>query len=173
MNQTQRKYLIDKIQAQIKATDEALKSSLPEEPKMDGYLLRALFDGTLEIRTKKSLMEVLKNRASKSPSSWLIKDSWRSKSDRVEFDLSDFFIIPEQYQKDYDVWKAEKERIENSRRTLRLQSEGLCTRIQLASNKTLEKMISEVDDMGDISLVDCTLKALISSSADSKLIDNE
>lgn len=53
------------------------------------------------------------------------------------------------------------------------QFEGLCTRIQLASNKTLEKMIAEVDDMGDISLVDCTLKALLSSSPESKLLENE
>lgn len=55
-----------------------------------------------------------------------------------------------------------------------MQSEGLCTRIQLASNKTLEKMIAEVDDMGDISLVDCTLKALMSNTGENKLLeDNE
>lgn len=40
----------------------------------------------------------------------------------------------------------------------------LVTRIQLASDKTLEKMISEVDDMGDVSLMDTKLKSLISGN---------
>lgn len=174
MNQAQRKFLIDKIQAGIKETDKVLEESLPDEPKMDGYLLQALFAGTLEIRTKKSLMDLLKTRAARNVNSWLTANSWSSKSDRVEFKLEDFFVTPEQYQIDYDAWKKETERIEGLRRTMRMQSEGLCTRIQLASNKTLEKMIAEVDDMGDISLVDCTLKALMSNTGENKLLeDNE
>lgn len=173
MNQTQRKFLIDKIQEQIKKTDEALKKSLPEEPILAGYLLQELFAGTLEMRTKKSVMDLLKQRAMKNPTKWLCDDNWRSKADKVEFALPDFFVIPEKYKTDYAAWESETARIEETRRTLRLQSEGLCTRIQLASNKTLEKMIAEVDDMGDISLVDCTLKALLSSSPESKLLENE
>jgi len=33
-------------------------------------------------------------------------------------------------------------------------------RVQLASDKTLQKLINEVDDMGDLSLMDTKLKML-------------
>lgn len=45
---------------------------------MDGYLLQALFAGTLEIRTKKSLMDLLKTRAARNVNSWLTANSWNS-----------------------------------------------------------------------------------------------
>ena len=40
---------------------------------------------------------------------------------------------------------------------------NLITRIRLASNKTLEKMINEIDDMGEISLFDKKLKQITGS----------
>lgn len=164
MNQTQRKFLIDKINEKVKITDKLLKESLPEEPDLASYLLAGIIGGTTKIKSSEALLEVLKQRALKNTSGWLSRNSWSSKNDRVEFRLEEFFDIPKEYLKVYEEWKNETKRIEESRKTLLLQTEGLCTRIQLASNKTLEKMIAEVDDMGDISLVDVTLKSLMTDN---------
>jgi hypothetical protein len=45
-------------------------------------------------------------------------------------------------------------------RQLQIQLETLEVRIMVASDKALQKLINEVDDMGDISLIDTRIKLL-------------
>lgn len=74
--------------------------------------------------------------------------------------IEEFFIVPDEYRK----WIEERQKIEveiqNKINALYLQLETLEIRIMIASDKTLQKLISEVDDMGDISLVDTKIKLL-------------
>ncbi len=163
MNQVQRKYLIDKIQ---KASEEAIKEmrkSLPQKPELSRYCLMALLNGELKIKGNSELLQVLKNRALESNGS-VFSHGWRSQEDgEITFRLEEFFEVPIGYTEAYSDWVKKSSAIKDKINLLEKQSEGLCTRIQLASNKTLERMIAEIDNMGDISLMDCTLKSLMSS----------
>lgn len=50
--------------------------------------------------------------------------------------------------------------VDDQIKQLRIQLETLEVRIMVASDKVLQKLINEVDDMGDISLIDTQIKLL-------------
>lgn len=140
-----------------------MRKSLPDKPELTRYCLMALLSGELKIKDNSELLQVLKNRALKSEA--VFHHGWGGKEDgEVAFKLHEFFEIPIGYIEAYSDWTKKYSAIKHKIDLLKKQSEGLCTRIQLASNKTLERMIAEIDNMGDISLMDCTLKNLMSSS---------
>ena len=56
--------------------------------------------------------------------------------------------------------RQHNDKIQSEINTLQLQLDAIELRIQLASDKTLQKMINEVDDMGELSLIDTKLKLL-------------
>lgn len=78
--------------------------------------------------------------------------------------IKDIFVIPKDYEALWEEYYKKCEEINKEIQQIQIESDTLVTRIQLASDKTLQKMIAEVDDMGDISLMDTKLKSLISSS---------
>ena len=166
MNQVQRKFLIDKIKEKTKVVVDALNSNVKDEqpPSLSNYLLHAVMSNTFELKTIEEMKETMRKRALGSKvgsTNWLGKNSWHTVSDNeVLLKAEEFFIIPEEYKKLWEEWRAQKTKSEKEIRTIQIQSDTLITRIQLASDKTLEKMIAEVDDMGDISLMDTKLKML-------------
>lgn len=173
MNQQQRKFLIDKIEKQAKDTIRELERAKPERPSASNYLLAAVMSGEFELQSNDHIKEAVKKKAFNATS----KDSWMEGNrafgggSGITFSIKDIFVIPDEYQRRFDEWKAEIKRIDDDIFKIRTQSEGLCTRIQLASNKTLERMINEVDDMGDISLMDTKIREIASTDTGSKLLE--
>lgn len=163
MNTQQRNYLIKKIEESVKCREKALRDSLPKEPSLSNYLLHAVMSGTFEIKTNDEIKEMIKQKALNAEAgrdSWMASGSAFSDRRELAFKAKDFFVITEEYKIVLAKYTQERDRIQQEINTLCAQSEGLITRITLASDKTLQKMINEVDDMGDISLMDTKLKAL-------------
>lgn len=79
--------------------------------------------------------------------------------------------MPEAYFNAVNEYKKEYELYSEQIKILSMQCEGLCTRIQLASDKILQKMINEIDDIGDISLMDLTIKSLSVGTYEQKILD--
>ena len=165
MNQAQRNFLIKKIQNNVNATVKLLRDSIPDSPNFSNVLLHAVLSGKFEIQPNEKIKEVILSKAktAKSGQDWLSKSRYSfSGSDKgdVTFEIKDIFVLPEEY------YNLEQEYIEKNRKTneqihhIQVQAESLITRIQLASDKTLQTMINEVDDMGNISLMDSKLKLL-------------
>jgi hypothetical protein len=175
MNQVQRKFLIDKIKERTKITVDAMSRETREDmpPSLTTYLLHAVMSNNFELRSTEELKETLRKKAltvKMGDTNWLGKSSWHTISDdEVLLKAHDFFVIPEEYKKMWNEWREKKNELEEKIRQIQLQSDTLITRIQLASDKVLEKMISEVDDMGDISLMDTKLKMIGGSSTDKLL----
>ncbi len=162
MNQAQRNYLIRKIEESQKVRDEALKKSLPAPPNLNNYLLHAVMSNNFELIGIEALKELIRMKALNSKageSNWMSSDRWGNNT-KIEFQAKDIFVIPEEYTKLLEEYKKQYAEVEKERQELSLQSQGLITRITLASDKTLQKMINEVDDMGDISLMDTKIKFL-------------
>lgn len=163
MNQTQRKYLIDKLQRSSADAITEMRKEYPQKPEVRTYCCEALLKGELRIRSEEEILAALKGRLN-------VGSSISSFSLGVSFDYPEIFILPEEYTKAYKIWEQKYSEIQMKITTLKQQTEALCTRIQLASDKTLERMIAEVDDMGDITFVDCTLKRLMTKT-ETKIID--
>jgi hypothetical protein len=67
---------------------------------------------------------------------------------------------PEGLDKLKEEYNSKKDEIEKQINELEKQLEMLEIRINLASDKTLQTMINEIDDMGNISLLDTKIKYL-------------
>jgi len=164
MNQAQRNYLIEKIKSTSKITIEHLRSSKKESLNLSSYIYHLIMTDKLQIKSEKDILEVIKQKAlkAKEGQNWLSgqRDSWSSSNVDVAFRLKEVFIIPEDFQQKIDEIHKTNSEIDEKIRLVALQEEALCLRIQLASDKTLQTMINEIDDMGDISLMDTKLKLL-------------
>jgi len=162
MNQAQRNFLIKKIEESAKVRTEALRSSIPNAPSLNNYLLHAVMSNNFEIKTTEQLKEMVRQMAlkAKDRDDWM-GNSWGSANkSAIHFDAKDFFNVPEEYQKLYNAYKEKRKNAEDEMYSIQVQADTLITRIQLASDKILQTMINEVDDMGNISLMDAKLKLL-------------
>lgn len=174
MNQAQRKFLIDKITQSVNETVRALTSSREDEPSLSNYLFHVVMSGTFAIKSNEEIREMIREKALNSKSgrdSWLGTRSIYGGNNRSEisFEATDFFILPEEYKKVRMEYEDRQKQLDAHIYNLKMQSDGLITRIQLASDRTLQTMINEVDDMGNISLMDTRLKELTSPSLNKQL----
>ncbi len=127
-------------------------------------MYKAVMSDDFKLRSKKELREVIKEKALavKERDDWL-GNSWGSASKGdVVIPINKFFIVPKDYKERLEGCSKANNLINEKLKTLAIEEETLIMRIQLASNKTLETMISEVDDMGNLSLIDTKLKQLTS-----------
>lgn len=165
MNQAQRNFLIKKIEDQVKITCDALKEEKPEQPNLNNWLLHAVLSDTFELQSIESIKEVLRQKAFNATKdvNWLTgerESGWNGSGRGVGFKVQDIFVLSEDYKQKRDNYSATSNRIDEKIKTIKVQAETLITRIQLASDKTLDKMINEIDDMGDISLMDTKIRYL-------------
>jgi hypothetical protein len=164
MNNQQRQYLIKKIEASSKIQIEALKNSIPQPPSLNIYLLHAVMSNNFEIKKTDELKEMIRQMALKATEreDWM-GNHWGSASKSgISFAAKDFFIVPAEFQILWDDYQKNKREAEDKIYAIHIQSDSLITRITLASDKTLQTLINEVDDMGNISLMDTKLKLLTS-----------
>lgn len=163
MNQVQKKFLIDKITTKTKQKIKDLHDQKIDMPNASNWIFKTILANELEIQSKEHILKVLleKALASKEKSDWLNDDrgSW-DKHVTVKLNLKDLIVLPEDFYKQVEVAKAHNIEISNKIQVLQSQLETIELRIQLSSDKTLQKMINEVDDMGELSLIDTKLKLL-------------
>ena len=171
MNQAQRNFLTDKISTEIDTRIRLMKDGLPERPNLLNYLQHKIMSGDFDISDKETLKQQITERCIETSDGkeWNTggrSGGWNSERGVVSFKLEDFFIIPDEFQNKLDKYERETAAVNEEIRALRIQSDTLIVRIKLASNSVLESMIQEVDDMGNISLMDTKLKALGSGQSE-------
>jgi hypothetical protein len=165
MNQSQRKFLIDKLKEKERAKISELERGKIAYPSASNYIFRAVLNGTIEIADKKTILKALTERAlkAKEGENWLEPDhrQWTREKERdVKLSITDLIKVPKEYADEAKKVEEHNGKINAQIETLKKQVETLIIRIQIASDKTLQKMINEVDDMGDISLIDTKIKLL-------------
>lgn len=166
MNSTQRKFLIDKVTERTKSKIDALRDSIPESLSLNVYMLHMVMSNDFQIKSQEDLKKIVLEKALKAGQNKQYREDWLGNAwgvanrSNVAFTLDEFFIIPEEYLKMREEREQQKRIVEEQIRQLQIQLETLEVRIMVASDKTLQKLINEVDDMGDISLVDTRIKLL-------------
>lgn len=163
MNGAQRKYLVDKIKEQVKIRVKSLEDSKPEYPNLSNYILHEVMSGKFQIIDNDAIRELIKKKAldaKQGVGNWMgTRAAWGTDNE-LAFKPEDFFILPDSYKKLRDECRQKRQEIKDKVSALHVQSESLITRITLASDKVLQTMINEVDDMGNISLMETKLKLL-------------
>lgn len=163
MNQSQRNFLIERIEKLGKIKRDALEKSIPQKPSLNLYLFKEVMSGNVNIISNEKIIELIEDKAlisNDNGDDWLGNAWQRSSKEHINFLIKDFFIIPDEYRAKFDRYKKEKDTILERIRQLIIEEDTVITRIKLASNSTLENMIKEVDDMGNLSLMDTKLRQL-------------
>lgn len=167
MNAQQRKFLIETITKKTSEEISRLSRSKPKKPDLRAMILSKLMQGEMIVKSSEELNEFFRKKAFDKIEKGL-SDNWLSEEDRygginethVKIGVSDIFILPPEYLKAVMDYQRECREIDDKISDLQAKLNTLEIRITLASDKTLQTMINEVDDMGDLSLIDTKVKLL-------------
>lgn len=163
MNTAQRKFLIEKIQSKVKDRIEELRKSLEELPSASNYIFKAVMNDSLELQSPEKIIEAIKKKAlnAKEGQNWLSEERMGiNKENTIRLPLKSLIVYPKDYYAELERVHLHNESINKQIKELKIQLDTIEVRIQLASDKSLQKLINEVDDMGDISLIDTRIKLL-------------
>ena len=164
MTSTQRKYLVDKITERIKANIRILASSKPEGISLNVYMLHRVMSNDFEIKSNEELKKIVLEKALKAGQEKKVREDWlgnawgMANKNNVGFTLKEFFVIPQEYLDMVEQRQIEVDKINAEISALYVQLETMEVRIMLASDKALQNIVNDVDDLGDIRLIDSKIK---------------
>jgi len=163
MNASQRKFLIEKIQNTTRKRIQELTDSKKKYPSVSNYLFKAILQDQLELESEEHILAALKRKAlaGTEDKNWLSNQYMGyEKYSTVTLQVSDLIVLPEDYKKELDNVREFNKSIDEEITLLKAQLNTVEMRVQLASDNVLQKLINEVDDMGDLSLIDTKIKLL-------------
>lgn len=187
MNTKQREYLISKIENESRKQIEELEGLQPEAPNLAAYLMQAIVSNTIQFKPLEAIRESLHKRATDTTDAdWIQNGSeedsrqWRNgryvrvksqdSKPTITVTVGTLFVIPEEFRDKYDKYLAKKDVLEQAIKAVEIQSESIITRIHLADDKILNKLIAEVNDMGDLSFMDESLRLMSKVDANTQLL---
>jgi len=163
MNQVQRKFLIERIQSETKDKIEMLRKTLWEYPNRSSYVFQAIMSNTLVIKPKEVILAAIKRKAlnAREGENWLSEDRMGCEKERtIKLFTEDVFELPQALLDRINEVEAHNAVIKQAIDELKMRLKTIEVRVQLASDKTLQNLINEVDDMGDLKLIDTNIKRL-------------
>ena len=163
MNQDQRKYLIAQVEKTCHKQIDELKSKIPIKPSLNNYLVASFLDNTIQfadieelkvkMRTAVLNYGVGKALVRESNDYYYGRRSEDRKPNTVEVVAEDLFIIPQIYKDALAVYEAEVASINDKIKTLNATRETIVMKIQIGSSSTMDKLVMQIDNMGDLDLV--------------------
>lgn len=170
MNQEQRKYLIAQVDSTCRNQIEALEKQKPIQPSLNNYLIASFLDGSIKFKDLTKLKEKIREKVLKlGQNDALIEEDdddryYSSRKRRsnekqhfVKLIAEDLFVIPEgyltaqaEYQEKFDEIEEKIKNLEATRKTIEMK-------IQIGSSSTMDKLVMQVDNMGDLNLMNTQL----------------
>ena len=163
MNQVQRKFIIERIHLKVKGKIELLQASKLDYPSASNYIFKAILNNELELQSSEVILDALKQKAldAKEGSNWLSGERMGyNKENSVLLLIKQLLVYPKDYSDELERVKSFNRKIEEEINTLKIQLDSIEVRVQLASDKTLQNLINEVDDMGNLTLIDTKIKLI-------------
>ena len=159
MNKEQRKFLSDRISKEAAAQMEAVRESIPEKPSLNNYMVAAFLDGTAQLRTVDEIKDsIRKTVLAFGASDTLVHDGggYRNsdKEGKVEGIMADeLFVLPQAYLDKLQEWKEVSTKAEAEMKKIRSIANTLEMKIQIGSNEALVRLVDQIDNIGDLQLV--------------------
>jgi predicted transport protein len=171
MNQDQRKYLIAQVEDTCREQIEALEEQIPDKPSLNNYIIAAFLDNSIQFADIEKLKKKMRTLVLKLGSSEeLVKSSDEHRyygarnrkkdedyADIVEIPAEDIFIIPQAYLEALAEYDKQKEGLEKKIKDLKNVEKTITLKLQIGSAATLDKLVMQVDNMGDLNLVNTQL----------------
>ncbi len=163
MNQEQRKFLIERVNKTFSKQKEALEKQYRKEPpSLNNYLVAAFLDGTIQFNDIEKLKVKMKETVLRfGASDKLVKehsDRWGNERayknhNTCEVITEDLFIIPEAYRVALAEYQGNQKVIEEKINELEAQKDTILLKIQIGSNQVLDKLVTQVDNLADLSIM--------------------
>jgi hypothetical protein len=166
MNQKQREFLTKHITSVHDQKVRELKNKMRQEPSLNNHLVASFLDGSAAFNDIKKLREKIHQRVLKmSSGEVLIKKErmsrgimgGRTEENTIQLRAEDLFIIPETYTKELDEVNAHNAKIEDEIQLLKDMLNTIIMKIQIGSDKHLAPLIEDVENIGDLRLVNSQL----------------
>lgn len=163
MNQDQRKFLIERVNKTFKEQKEKLTDKEREKPSLNNYLVAAFLDNSIRFNDIDKLKENMRQTVLKyGVSDRLVKDDsdrWGNRRGNdddkhyCEIVTEDLFILPESYKIALSEYEEYKKDIEGKIEDLEAKRDTILLKIQIGSNQALDKLITQVDNLADLNIM--------------------
>lgn len=164
MNKEQRTYLINEVKTAHEKQIKILSESIPPKPSLNTYVVAALIEGKLQFKDLEGLKAKLVRKAKTMGAGvQIVKNTSKDYrntgpvTEYIEIEVEDLVEVPESYRQANNEHAAFKAEAEAKIEALAQNMKSLTLRLTIGSNAILDKMIEEVDAMGEMSLIGETL----------------
>lgn len=161
MNQSQRQFLIDNTNKVFKQQVKDLEDTIPKQPILNNYIVQAFMTGTVQFKDIVELQKKMTERVLSLDGGKLVEkdSSWRSSdsSAYLKVPVEELLILPQAYVDACAEYELKAKAVKEQITLLEQKKNSIILRVQLSSNTKLDKLISEVDNMDDLSLLDDSL----------------
>lgn len=164
MNQKQREFLLDQVKKIYQGESSRHDKHKPDEPNLSNYLVAAILAGEAKMKSIDSLQKKMRERVIKlgKKDAFLTGDSYHRYGDDDEgncivLPALDLFEEPSAYTKERLRYEAEYAEWKEKQAALNELHRSLEIKIQIGSDATLDALISEADNLGNLSLVNARL----------------
>jgi len=162
MNKEQRKFLIERVNKTFQTQKAKLEANKIERPSLNNYLVAAFLDNSIEFNDIEKLKVKMRETVLRfGAADKLIKESrdrWDNNGvnkdkNTCEIIAEDLFIIPESYKTALAEYEAYKKDIQDKVELLEAQKDTILLKIQIGSNQVLDKLITQVDNLADLNIM--------------------
>lgn len=159
MNQKQREFLIATVNKKMRAAKDAIDASIPKKPQIKDIIVTQIMSGTAKVKSAEKIL--LNAKKGIVNGRFTFESSWRGDTTKVSCGIDDIFIIDDQMQKLLDDWNEIDREAGRKKKEIDLATESLIVRIQLATDKTLDPIIQDIDNMGELRLADASISKFL------------
>lgn len=165
MNQTQRQFLLNSIEARFRSEKEELIRRKPKAPSLNNFLIASILDGTFQMKDLGAVRDAIRERVLKLGKSEALlnegADTWGRRSQQDEDEIGNRFInlpvgilfeLPPRYAKEKEKYDSEIQEWEECKRALESSFEAMKIKVQLGSDKALQPLIDQADALCSMSL---------------------
>lgn len=165
MNEKQRKYLADKVTATFNSEKEKLEKEIGEEPMISKYVEGAFLDGSAQMLDPKTIKQNILAHIRELGNDDFVKTEsyYRHDKGKTFCKIHPFVFMkpPASYEKDRAAWEKKKAEVDRKVKELKGQLDVLLLKINLGSSKLLEKLVEQIDSLGELDLFSNKLTLLV------------
>lgn len=170
MNQDQRKYLLEQVDKTFRKQAEKLEGTKPLRPSLNNYLVAAFLDGSVKFQSIEKLKAKMREAVLKFGANdrlvlnedddecrYRRRHSHENQHNYVQLSAFELFVIPAAYEEALKEYEEKRKAYEKSIEALEAQRDTIKMKIQIGSDKVLSRLIEQVDNMADLSIMNSQL----------------
>lgn len=189
MNQEQRRFLISKVEQTYKSQVEELKDQIPQEPTINNHVVGVFLDKSVQILDSKVIKENLIKLVKRMDKDdelvtqtiddgyyrrGMGKKIWKDQQFQISIPPEAIMVLPKSYVEEKEEWDKISKDVGDKITALGNQKDLLILKINIGSNQILDKLINQVDSLGDLDLFSNKLSLLASDVEKSgKLLEDK